>query len=75
MMSMKTLPPPLQIDWTLTPETAGQRGYVLVCDTLPRFIEENRNMIEALLADGCILGAGSESTPDDTVGIYQPLAR
>lgn len=74
-MSTKTLPPPFQIDWTLTPQTAGQRGYVLVCDALPRFLEENRDLIEALLADGCVLGAGSESTPVDTVGIYQPVAR
>ncbi len=47
---------------------------MLVCDAFPRFLEENRELIAALLADGCILGAGSEST-DDIVGIYQPVAR
>ncbi len=74
MMSTKTFPP-FQIDQTLTPETARQRRYVLGCDALPRFLEENRDLIAALLADGCVLGVGSDSTCDDTVGIYQPLAR
>ncbi len=74
IMSTKTFPP-FQIDQTLTPETARQRGYLLVCDALPRFLEENRDLIATLLADGCVLGIGSDRTPDDTVGIYQPLAR
>jgi hypothetical protein len=73
-MSTKTFPP-FEIDQTLTPETAWQRGYLLVCDALPRFLEENRDLIVPLLTDGCILGAGSDSTPNDTVGIYQPLGR
>lgn len=74
-MSTKPFPPPFPIDQTLTPATARQRGYVLVCDALPDFLEENRDMITALLEDGCVLGVGSAGNQDDTVGIYQPLVR
>ncbi len=73
-MSIKTAPP-FEIDQTLTPETARQRGYLLVCDALPHFLEENRDLIAVLLADGFVLRVGSASSCDDTVGIYQPLAR
>ncbi len=74
-MTTKTLPEPFQIDRTLTPQTARQRGYVLVCDAFPRFLEENRELIEALLADGCVLGVGSADSSANAVGIYQPLVR
>ncbi len=75
MMSTKTLPPLFPIDRTLTPATAAQRRYVLVCDAFPRFLEENRELIAALLMDGCVLGVGSANSSDDAVGIYQPLTR
>jgi hypothetical protein len=75
IMSTKTLPEPFPIDHTLTPDSAGQRGYVLVCDVLPGFINENRELIAALLADDCVLGVGSTGSQADALGIYQPLAR
>lgn len=74
-MSTKTLPAPFTIDQTLTPESAGQRGYVLVCDVFPSFVAENRELIATLLTEGCVLGVGSADTEDDAVGLYQPVVR
>ncbi len=74
-MSTKALLPPFPIDKTLTPVTARQRGYVLICIAFPDFVEENRELIATLLENGCVLGVGSASNQDDTVGIYQPLVQ
>ena len=65
----------LPVDKTLSPANAGRRGYTFVCDVFPEFVAENREVIRALLADGCVLGLASPGNPDEAVGLYQPLPR
>ena len=70
---MKQKEQPCPVDKTLTPENARQRGYVFVCDVLPEFLRENRELVATLAAEGCVLGGGSVASSDDALGLYQPL--
>jgi hypothetical protein len=63
------------VDRTLTPANAGQRGYTLVCEVFPEFVAENKEVIQALLADGCVLGLASSGNQDEALGLYRPLPR
>jgi hypothetical protein len=65
----------LPVDKTLTPATATRRRFTLVCDVFPQFVEENREVIQALLADGCVLGVASPGNRDEALGLYRPLPR
>jgi hypothetical protein len=66
---------PLPVDQTLTPENARQRGYAFVCDVFPAFVQENRELVATLRAQGCVLGVGSAGNRGDALGLYQPLQR
>ena len=66
---------PLPVDQTLTAENATQRGYTFVCDVFPEFIQENRELVATLRAQGCVLGGGSAGNRGDALGLYQPLQR
>jgi hypothetical protein len=46
---------------------------VFVCDAFPEFLQENRELVATLAAEGCVLGAGSLASGDDALGLYQPL--
>jgi hypothetical protein len=64
---------PLPVDKTLTVDNARPRGYTLVCDVLPAFIRENRELMATLAAEGCVLGEGSAGNRAEALGLYQPL--
>lgn len=66
---------PLPVDKTLTTENARQRGYTFVCDLFPEFVQENRELVATLRAQGCVLGVGSAGNRSDALGLYQPLER
>jgi hypothetical protein len=66
---MKPKTPP--IDTTLTAENASERGYTFVCDVFPAFVEENKELIDALLTAGCVLGVASAGNREGALGLYQ----
>jgi hypothetical protein len=38
-------------------------------------VAENKEVIQALLADGCVLGVASSGNEDEALGLYRPLPR
>ena len=65
----------LPVDKTLTPANARERGYTLVCEVFPEFVAENKEVIQTLLADGCVLGLASPGNEDEALGLYRPRQR
>jgi hypothetical protein len=64
-----------QIDPTLTPQTARQRGYHWECDMFEDMLqEENTNeCIRELLKDGYKLGKAKDEAVRDVIGVYKPI--